>query len=90
MAANVGRAIENLPDDVKIIPGHGPLSTKDDLKLYHQMLEDCLETVQSGIDGGKSLDEIKEAGLSERWEDWGAGFINRDFWIETIHTSLTQ
>ena len=90
MAANVGRALENLPDDVKIIPGHGPLSTKADLKLFHEMLEDCLETVQSGIDGGKSLDEIKEAGLSDRWEGWGSGFINKDFWIETIHTSLTQ
>jgi glyoxylase-like metal-dependent hydrolase (beta-lactamase superfamily II) len=90
MAANVATALENLPDDVKIIPGHGPLANKADLKLYHEMLEDCLETVQGGIDGGKSLDEIKAAGLSERWADWGAGFINKDFWIETIHTSLTQ
>ena len=28
---NLRRIHENLPADVKIIPGHGPLSTKEDL-----------------------------------------------------------
>lgn len=90
MAANVGSVLERAPDDVKIIPGHGPLSTKADLQLFHDMLQDTIETVQAGIDGGKSADEIKAAGLSDRWDGWGSGFINEEVWIDTIHQSLTQ
>ena len=90
LAENVGRVLERVPDDVQIIPGHGPLSEKADLQLFHDMLQDCVQTVQAGIDGGKSLDEIKAGGLSDRWDGWGSGFINEGVWIETIHQSLTQ
>jgi glyoxylase-like metal-dependent hydrolase (beta-lactamase superfamily II) len=38
LTKNIGDIIAKLPADVKIIPGHGPLSTLDDLKSYHQML----------------------------------------------------
>jgi len=90
MEANVARTLAEVPDDVKIIPGHGPLSTKADLQLYHEMLVDCIATVRKGIDGGKSLEEIQAAGLSSKWEGWGAGFINDEVFIASIHQSLTQ
>ncbi len=90
MAANVGRTIEHAPADVKIIPGHGPLSTLEDLRLYHTMLEDSLRTVQAAIDAGKTLDEIQASGLDARWSGWGSGFINDAAWIQTVHRSLTR
>lgn len=37
----------------------------------------------------KSLDEIKKAGLSDKYKDWGTGFIKTDVWIETIYKSYT-
>lgn len=36
--ANVAKVLETLPDDVKIIPGHGPLSSKADLQKFHTMI----------------------------------------------------
>ena len=90
MEQNVATALAEIPDDVKIIPGHGPLSTKADMKLYHDMLVDCIATVQKGIDGGKSLEDIQAAGLSSQWDGWGGGFINQERWITNIHQSLTQ
>src|SRR3990172_181053 len=38
MAKNIAKVIGELPPDVKIIPGHGPISTLDDLKTFHRML----------------------------------------------------
>ena len=35
---NVGEIIKMFPDDVKIIPGHGPLATLAELKAFHQKL----------------------------------------------------
>lgn len=90
MAANVARTVDQVPADVKIIPGHGPLSTLDDLRLYQTMLEDSLATVGKGIAAGKSIEDIQAAGLDPRWKGWGSGFINDSFWIQTVYRSLSQ
>ena len=87
---NVGVLINSMSADAKIIPGHGPLSTLDDLKEYRLMLERTTEYVRSRIDDGQTLEQIKRGGLPTRWEAWGHGFIKVDRWIETIHQSLQR
>ena len=86
---NIGSVISKLPADVTIIPGHGPISKLDDLKTYHRMLVETTERVQAAMRAGKSLDQIKAEGPGDEWKDWGAGFINADRWIETIHRSYS-
>jgi cyclase len=88
LAKNVGEIISRLPAGVKIIPGHGPLSTADDLRLYHRMLLETIEVVRKQAAAGKTLEQIKAAGLPETWKDWGTGFIKMDQWIELIYRSL--
>ncbi|HEX8161619.1 MAG TPA: MBL fold metallo-hydrolase [Pyrinomonadaceae bacterium] len=90
MTKNVADIIAQLPADVKIIPGHGPLSTLDDLKSYHRMLVATTDIVRKQIAAGKTLAEIKAAGLPDEWKTWGSGFIKTDRWIETVHRSLTS
>ena len=87
---NVGEVIKKLPAGVKIIPGHGPLSSIDDLKLYHRMLVETIGVVHQQMSAGKTLDQIKAAGLPAEWQSWGTGFIKTDKWIETIHRSLSK
>ncbi|HVR28718.1 MAG TPA: MBL fold metallo-hydrolase [Thermoanaerobaculia bacterium] len=90
MAKNVAMALEAFPADVKIIPGHGALGTRADLESFHRMLEHSLQTVKAGIDAGKSLEELQQAGLDPEYEDWGSGFIPASFWIQTVYESLQQ
>jgi glyoxylase-like metal-dependent hydrolase (beta-lactamase superfamily II) len=90
LVRNIGNAITKIPAGAKIIPGHGPISTVDDLKAYHQMLVETVEVVRKQMQTGKSLDDIKAAGLPEKWKDWGGGFISAPVWIETIHRSLSK
>lgn len=85
---NVGDIIAKLPAGVKIIPGHGPLSTIDDLKLYHRMLLETTDIVRKKMAAGKTLDQIKAEGLPDEWKTWGTGFIKTDFWLEIIFNSL--
>ena len=77
-------------DDVKIIPGHGALSTKDDLKSYLDMLQQTTKLVREKMKAGKSVDDIKSEGLPGKWEEWGSGFISTERWLETIHDSLER
>ncbi len=88
LAKNVGEVVGGLKPDVKIIPGHGPLSTPDDLRLYHRMLLETIDIVRKQAAAGKTLEQIKAAGLPETWKDWGMGFIKTDQWIELIYRSL--
>ena len=80
--------LTELPPDVKLIPGHGPLSNIDDLKTYHQTLVETRDLIRSQIEAGKSLEKIKAAGLPQKWRSWGAGFISTGRWIEIVHRSL--
>jgi cyclase len=86
---NIGTLITQIPVDAKLIPGHGPVSTHQDLKNYHQILSETSKIVQDAMKAGKSLDEIKKAGLPEKFKEAGSGFIKTEAWIETIHRSYS-
>ena len=85
---SIGEVLEHLPADAKVIPGHGPLSSVDDLKTYHRMLTESVAAVKAGKDAGKSVEEIQAAGLSDEWEGWGASFVNESVFITFIFESL--
>jgi cyclase len=89
LAKNIGEIITRIPEGAKLIPGHGPISTIDDLKNYHRMLLQTTEIVRGKIAAGKTLEQIKSEGLPDEWKPWGTGFIKTDLWIQTIHKSLT-
>ncbi len=82
--------LPNLPADVKIIPGHGPLAGVADLKAFRQMLFDSGETVRRQIKEGKTLDQIKAAGLPDRFAPWTKGFLTTPQWLEMVYSSLEK
>ena len=90
MADNVQAVIKQVPADVKVIPGHGPLADRDDLKTFHAMLIETISHVQTQREAGKSLVEVQAAGVPAKWNPWGNGFIKTDRWLETIYKSLDR
>jgi cyclase len=89
LSKNVGEIIAKLPSGVKLIPGHGPISTLDDLKSYHRMLLSTTDIVRQKIAAKKTLAQIKAEGLPDEWKTWGAGFIKTDMWLEIVYRSLS-
>ena len=87
---NVGSLIAKIPADAKLIPGHGAISTMDDLKAYHQMLLETSKIVTDGMKKKKNLDELKKDGFPEKFKDAGSGFIKTDQWIETVYKSYSK
>ncbi|HVS13915.1 MAG TPA: MBL fold metallo-hydrolase [Thermoanaerobaculia bacterium] len=85
---NIGRLLGELPADVRIIPGHGPLSTIDDLRAYHEMLVDTIDQLKTAKAAGRTLDEVKAAGFGERWASWSWSFITTERWAEIVYRSL--
>ena len=85
---NVGRILQEISADARIIPGHGPLADVDDLRRYHMMLEETLGLVRQKKSGGQTLEQIQEAGVPSKYESWGGGFIDTDRWLEIVFRSL--
>jgi cyclase len=86
---NIGDLINKIPADAKLIPGHGAISTIKDLRDYHQMITDTVSIVRKQMAEGKTLEQIKTAGLPEKYKEAGSGFIKTDVWIETIFKSYS-
>jgi glyoxylase-like metal-dependent hydrolase (beta-lactamase superfamily II) len=87
-AAAVDKVLADLPADVKIIPGHGPLATRDDLKEYVAMIKDTSAVVQKGIDAGKTVEQLKQEKPLARWDKWGAGFLKTDDYLHQLYNGL--
>ncbi len=87
---NVTELIRLIPPDAKLIPGHGGLATLDDLRSFRQVLIDTSDYVQKEMKAGRSLEDIKKAGLPEKFSSWGKGFIKTDMWIEIVYQSYSR
>jgi cyclase len=81
--------IFKLPADVKVIPGHGPISTLADVRQYVTMLKDTRAVVDKAIKQGKTLDQMKQEKILEPWKKWSGEFISSDAFIETLYNDLT-
>ena len=77
-----------LPDDAKIIPGHGPLAGRGELLAFRQMLYDSAELVRGRMKEGKTLEEIQAGGMPERFAPWTKGFMPVPGWLELVYRSL--
>ncbi len=89
IAAHNG-VLELVNEDVKIIPGHGPLSTRQDLQDTRDMLVKVREKVQKLVDKGLSEDEVvAKKPLKKLSKKWGNGFIKDEFMTRTAYRSLT-
>ena len=85
----VEKVITQLPPDVKIIPGHGPISNLDDVRAYLTMLKATREVVEKALKEGKSLDQMKQAKVLDPWKKYSGEFISEDAFLETLYNSLT-
>ena len=89
MIAAVDDVIAQLPADVKVIPGHGPLSNLDDVRKFSTMLKETRAAVENALKQGKTLDQMKQEKVLEPWQKWSGDFIKTDGFIETLYNDLT-
>ncbi len=87
---NLEWVIGNLPATAQVIPGHGPLSTMDDVKKMRDMIAETSDIVKKAIADKKTLDQIKAVGLPEKFKSFDWQFISTDRWIETLYAAYSK
>lgn len=88
--AALNKALMLVNEETKIIPGHGTLSNKWELRAYRNMLGTIHERVRLAIEAGKNLEEIKAAKLTADYESYDGGFISADKIVDIIYTDLSR
>ena len=78
-------------ENTKIIPGHGVLATKADLKRTLMMITDCQARVKMLVDQGRTIEQVLESDpLSVYHDEYNWNFITTERMTRTMYRSLTE
>ena len=89
--AAADRMLAIADDNTKIIPGHGPLSNKAELKVYREMLATVTGRIRALLKQGRKLDDILAAKPTADFDErWGKGFLPPPKFVEMIVNGLQK
>lgn len=79
-----------LDENSKVIPGHGALATKADVKLLRDQLADIRDQVAAAIKKGTKIEDIAGLGITDKYdENMGQGFLKGKDFVMMIAESLS-
>jgi cyclase len=84
----VDMALAMSDDQTRIVPGHGPVATKAELKAYRDMLQDVCDRVGRAIKARKTMAEIVASKPAAAYRKGMEG--EEDRFVEAIYDSLTK
>ena len=68
MLAGLGLVIGNSGPDTRILPGHGPIVSRDEVREHRDMMLVLADQVQELVDQGMTEDQIVAAGLTDAFD----------------------
>ena len=90
VVAAVDRLLPLIDDAAKVIPGHGPLSDKEGLRAYRDMLATVSARITKLMKQKKDLAAIQAAKPTAEFDAAWAGGRNPDEWVEMVWRGLER
>lgn len=89
--AAVDKVLALADDSTKLIPGHGPLASKADLKVYREMLSTVAERVRAQVGEGKTLEQVQASKPTAEFDAaWGKGFLPPAKFVEMLWKGMQK
>ncbi|MGD8539373.1 MAG: MBL fold metallo-hydrolase [Candidatus Aminicenantes bacterium] len=85
-AAN--QIIEMMDEETKIIPGHGPLTDREGVKKFRDLIITVRDRIKKQIGEGRTLDEILATNPTEGFEMKGPG-VPAEMFVRIIYNELS-
>lgn len=87
--SNTEKLLAMIDDNTKIIPGHGPVSSKADVAKFLEVVKLSRQCIGDLKKQGKTLQQVQAAKpMAEYDAEWGGGFMSPDRWIAGVYTTL--
>ena len=87
--AVIDSVMPQLPKDVKVIPGHGPVTSAEEVRKWARTLEEIVNTVEKAKQSGKTVAQMQQEKILAPWAPWGKGFISADMFIQLVDAELS-
>jgi glyoxylase-like metal-dependent hydrolase (beta-lactamase superfamily II) len=89
MIAAADRVLAMAGERTRIIPGHGPLSGRAELRAYRDMLATVRDRVRALAREGKTLEQVLAARPSAEFDArWGQGFMKPESFVRIVYQSV--
>lgn len=90
MAADADLMLQAVDGKTKIIPGHGPMAARDDLRAYRDMLAGVNGRVSKLVSAGQTLDQVVAAEPTKPYDEkWGQGFLKPAAFVRILYLGKT-
>lgn len=91
MIAAVEGLLLLIDDETHIIPGHGPLSNREEMIAYLEMLKTVRDRVKTAIDQGISPEDfIASEPMADFPSTWGEGFLSTEQFLQIVYADLAR
>ena len=73
----------------KVVPGHGPIGNREDLRAFRDMLQTAISRIEALVAQGLTLQQINDQKPMADYDDaWGGGFIDPKRFVQLVYLSL--
>jgi glyoxylase-like metal-dependent hydrolase (beta-lactamase superfamily II) len=91
MASNAERIYKMVGDDTIVVPGHGPVGKKSDVKDFADMLSACQDIFEKQMKAGKTVEQVQaDKPFSAYDAKWGTGFMKPEAWIAMNYAGMKK
>ncbi|MBI1768009.1 MAG: MBL fold metallo-hydrolase [Bacteroidetes bacterium] len=89
--SSLDKLLAMMDDQTKIIPGHGELATKADVKTLREQIANIRDQVAKALKKGKKIEEISSLGITDKYDEkLGKGFLKGKDFVALIAESLSE
>jgi glyoxylase-like metal-dependent hydrolase (beta-lactamase superfamily II) len=91
LVVGLDRVLGMVGPQTQVIPGHGPLARKPELRAFRDMLAEVRDRINPLVQSGKSLEEVIAAKPTrELDEKWAKGFLTGDRFVTMLYQGITM
>lgn len=89
LISSVDKALALMNDESLVIPGHGELCGKAEVKIYRDRLATIRDKVATALKQGKKPEDLAGLGITNPYdEEWGKGFIKGKDFVITVASGM--
>lgn len=89
--ASADRMLALAGEATRIIPGHGPVGTRADLKAFRDVVAAARDRVVAQVKSGKTLEQVVAAGPTAEFDaKWGQGFMKPERFVSILYKDAAR
>ncbi len=89
-AETVQRVLDTLPEDVKIVPGHGEDGSMADYRVFQAMLARTTDLVRREVAKGKDLETLRKEDVLREWQSFEGSYVDRNGWLKYLVDAVNR